>query len=331
MPTENSKSHVRHILEVHQRRGFRMGRECALIRVVALKYAHDSVLPKQTELLRYFPVALISCVETFFKLAIKELIDHGDPYLRNAQKFKERWHYDYEVLTSLHGQVITIGDLISHHVRVNNLTTLIAEMSCVMGLKFENHLATSVDRYSVEVLKKEASPIISNIDKTFSQVSEVFRLRHIICHEIAYDFTTTKAEIAEFMDHISNFLHASSCLIDDTLYPDAPLTQMDINAEAANDYSGQKGILDELIGEAKEILSEKQRERFDIANAAWDKFLEASAELEGLEWEDGSMQPTVENLTRTDLTKERQVQIRKLIKQVKDTDLMIRDVTKKSV
>ena len=37
---------------------------------------HDKT---QEELTRYFPVALIACVESYFRMAIKDLIDAGKP------------------------------------------------------------------------------------------------------------------------------------------------------------------------------------------------------------------------------------------------------------
>ena len=157
MSTASPKSHVQRILEGHQRERFRVGKESANVRLIALRFAYDSILPNQSELLRYFPIALISCVETFFKKAIKELVDYGEPYLSNAQSLMEKGHYNYEILTGLHGQIITIGDLISHHIRINNLTSLISIMSEVMDLKFRDKVATAVDRWIVEVEKKGSS------------------------------------------------------------------------------------------------------------------------------------------------------------------------------
>ena len=93
---------------------------------------------------------------------------------------------------------------------------------------------------------------------------------------------------------------------------------MDMNIASADDCAREKEILENLIEEARELLSEEQKEQFKIANAAWNKFLEASVEMEGLEYEGGSMQPIIENLARTGLTKQRQVQIRGLIKYTRE-------------
>lgn len=313
MPKENPKSSVQRIIEINQRRKFSFGKETALVQVAGLRSAHSSMPPNQSVLLRYFPIALISCVEVFFKSAIKQLIDHGEPYLSNAQKLVEKSHYDFDVLTSLHGQVITVGDLISHHIRINNLANAISLMSEVMGEKFRDKVATAVDRWEVEIKDKEPAPIISDIDVTFKHVGETFRLRHIFCHEVAHEITMTDEEISNLIAHVSSFLQASSSLIDDTLYPDAPLTQMDMNIATADEYGKEREKLHTLIEETIQILSEKQKEKFEMANASWNRFLDASVELEGLEFEGGSMRPAIENVASTRLTKERQAQIRNLI------------------
>ena len=88
---------------------------------------------------------------------------------------------------------------------------------------------------------------------------------------------------------------------------------MDMNIATADEYGREKEILRTLVEEANQILSEKQKEQFKVANASWDMFIDASVELEGLEFEGGSIRPTIENGASTRLTKERQAQIRNLI------------------
>jgi hypothetical protein len=46
------------------------------------------------ELLKYFPVGLVACIEGIFRLFIKEIIDTGSPYLERAEKLLTSGKFD---------------------------------------------------------------------------------------------------------------------------------------------------------------------------------------------------------------------------------------------
>ena len=315
------KSRVQQILEIRQRARFQY-REAELnFRLNEIRRAYcdiisDQIELNQKEILRYFPITLIATTESFFRMAVKELIDQGEPYLSNAEKLVKGVQYDYEALKNMHGQVITIGDFVSHHIPINNLGHIVSNMSHLMNCDFKKKLSSVTDRWDVEVKKKPNVAIISDIEITFRCVAETFRLRHIFCHEIASGVTVIKENIDECVKHTVLFLRASNCLIGDTLFPNAPLTQAEMNKSSADDYAREKAILENLVLEAKQVLSEKQRTHLEIANTAWQKFLDASVEIEGLEYEDGSIRPTIENVAAQRFTKERQKHLRDLIAHV---------------
>ncbi len=313
MSAASPKSHLQRIIATRAGDRIYTRKVVVFIKLYGLAKVHRSVHADQTELLPYFPIALISCIETYFKTVIKELLDHGEPYLSNSQDLIQKRHYDFELLTGLHGHKLTIGDLISYHTRINNLESLIGTISKIMGVNFKNELTSIVDRWSVEVEKNEAAPIISDPDATFKAVGETFNLRHKFCHEVLLDVTVSNEEVEGFIKHVNLFLTASDRVIDHAMYPNAPLTQAQINIATAEECARETGILDDLIEEANAVLSVKQRKQFKIANTAWGQMLEASVKAEGLEYETGSMRPQVENIARTRLTKERQTQIRNMI------------------
>ena len=46
-------------------------------------------------------------------MAIKDLIDAGEPYLSNAEKPASSIKLDFSVLRAVHGKTITVGELVA--------------------------------------------------------------------------------------------------------------------------------------------------------------------------------------------------------------------------
>ena len=270
----------------------------------------DSAIP---ELLRYYPIALVACLESWSRLAIRELVDFGDPYLGNARQLVQRERFDYQILAGLHGRTITIGEVISQYPSISSLEQTIAIMGPLIGKDFREGVSSVHDRWKVEIEKQPKAPIIADIDETFRYVDRTFELRHIFCHEIATAIEVERNEIEKCIDHTTVFLKASDELISQTLFPDAPLTQADINVASHEDYERERKDLDLLVETISEALSGEQKRRFAAANAAWDKFLVSSAEVEGLAYDGGTMQPTVYALAATRFVRDRKIQLENLL------------------
>ena len=127
-----------------------------------------------------------------------------------------------------------------------------------------------------------------------------------------------KDDIHKCVDYATTFLKASDELISQTLFPNAPLTQTDMNLASYEDFRREKETLECLSEEVVEVLSDKQKEKFREANEAWESFVEASVEVEGLEYEGGTIRPTVENLAATRLVRERNRQLEELLTLLSD-------------
>jgi uncharacterized protein YecT (DUF1311 family) len=85
-----------------------------------------------------------------------------------------------------------------------------------------------------------------------------------------------------------------------------------MNIASAGDYKKEREHLDSLLSQVASLLTDKQVPRFREANKAWEAFFKASVEVEGLEYEGGSIRPTIENSAAARLTKERSEQVSKL-------------------
>ncbi len=131
------------------------------------------------ELLRYFPIGAIAIIEGYFRLAIRDIIDFGEPYLSNVEKIKDIRFTARNVL-AIYGERITLGELISHFLSLNSLEDINNYLSILLDLDFLQEL--SKFRFDLDGKKTSMEKSAPGI---FEEVKEAFRLRHIYCHEIA--------------------------------------------------------------------------------------------------------------------------------------------------
>ncbi len=316
MKTHHGRRIIDRIVSTRSRLRFVESQAELFVRLTAIRRSYERFDSANDELLRYYPIALAACLESWFRMAICKLVDSGEPYLGNARQILRREAFDYDILVGLHGQTITIGEVISHHPSISSLGHIIATMDSLMGENFHERVSEVHDRWKVEIEKQPNVPIVADIDETFRNVDRTFELRHIFCHETATAIEVGCDEIERCIDHTATFLKASNELISQTLFPDAPLTQTDMNIASHEDYDKERESLDLLVETIAAVLSYERKKRFAAANEAWESFLEASVEIDGLEYEGGSIRPTVEALAATQLVRERRTQLEQLLGRV---------------
>ena len=154
----NTRKLIEQIIEVRERRGSEPANAELFRRVLDLQISYERRPKDNPELLRHYPVALVACMEAFFRLAIKQLIDADQRYLRNAANLASRVKLDFDLVKALHGKEISLGDLLAHAASINNLTDIAAHMSALLDTAYLDAVAKTFDRWAVEVEKKKKSP-----------------------------------------------------------------------------------------------------------------------------------------------------------------------------
>ena len=285
-------------------------------RLSYLKKIYENRKNMEKELWRYFPISIVSCSEAFFRHAIKKLIDAGEPYLTNSKGLLDSRKTDFGILKALHGRSITIGDIVAHLVPINSLDQISKVMSGLLDYKFLDKIPQTHDRLAVEIEKKPKEAIISDKHTTFRFVARTFELRHIFCHEFANKYELDEPEIEQCFEHFCTFLAASKEHIQQTLFPNEPLTLQGMNEDIAKKYEDEKNKMDSLNQRILRDLTEKQITEFRKANKAWEDFIFASARVEGFQCAEGEKRPLVEGNVLVHLTKERIKNLEELIKKI---------------
>lgn len=266
---------IQEIADIRQRRRFGSAMAELPLRLFALEQAFKVHDKSQSELTRYFPVALIACVEGYFRMAIKDLIDAGDPFLTNAEKPASSLKLDFSVLRAVHGKTITVGELVAHGVALSRLEHIESALTSLLGGGFLQSLRTTTDRWAHEVRGEPSAPILSNPDEVFAGVARTFELRHIICHEIASAYEIESDEVARCLESCVAFLRAADEFISETLHPGAPLTQTDMNIAAGKSLNEKREGLAEAVATTKKRLDAVELMAFDESQVKWEAYCEA--------------------------------------------------------
>lgn len=304
---------VEEILEIRQRRKWGEPGSEIFIRLSDLQTAFENVDRSDEEIIKYFPIALVACIESYFRMAIKQLIDIGDPYLTNAKEYFQKSNLSFEILYALHGKTITIGDLVSHSISINNLSQIMSFMEKILDENFKEALSAVKDRWEVEVEKQPEKPILSDAHETFKFVTRTFELRHIFCHEVAGNHDFDIEEIEKCFDNAVLFLKAVDEYLSQVIHPNFPLTQREMNIESSKEYEEERKKLEFVLSNLDKLLSPEQKKSLSEANEAWKAFLKANLEIEGLPHGKGSIRPMIESLAAARLTRERVHQVSKLV------------------
>lgn len=266
---------IQEIADIRQRRRFGSAMAELPLRLFALEHAFKDHDKSQGELTRYFPVALIACVEGYFRMAIKDLIDAGEPFLTNAEKPASSMKLDFSMLRAVHGKAITVGELVAHGVSISRLEHIESALSSLLGAGFLQALRSTTDRWAQEVRGEPRAPILLKPDQVFADVARTFELRHIICHEIASAYEIESDEVARCFESCVAFLRAAAEFISETIHPGAPLTQTDMNIAAGKSLDEKRTSLAEAMATTRARLNAKELVVFDESQAKWEAYCEA--------------------------------------------------------
>lgn len=266
---------IQEIVDVRQRRHFNSAMEELPSRLFEISRAFQECDPHQLELIRYFPVGIVACIEGYFRMAIKDLIDADGGFMENAEKIAASIKFDFHIIKAVHGKSVTIGELISHGVPLSRLDHIDAAMTALLGKDFLKTLRTTSDRVLHEIYKLPIKPILDDPDQVYADVARMFELRHIICHEVASAYKIEYDEIEKCLASCMIFLKAADTLVSEAIHPGYPLTQVDMNAAAGKSLLEVQDKLDDAISKVRVRLSEEELVAFDFLQEKWKEYSSA--------------------------------------------------------
>jgi len=166
------------------------------------------------ELIKYLPITTVACFEAYFKSMITEIIDEGEPYRSRIPKLENTVKFDIDALTAIHKRSLSIGDIVAHSLKFNNLDQINHHISKLLEIDFLPILKQYFDDN-----KSKSDFEDLNWDEIIKSVYTTFSIRHILCHEFAETPQYTTASYINFLKNGNDFLTIVDHFIFAFLYP----------------------------------------------------------------------------------------------------------------
>lgn len=187
-----------------------------------------------SKLLEYVPVKIVACFEQFFRDEYKEILYNPKTKkrLKEVDAFKNA-KFDLDIIGAFEDNTISLGDYLSYLVPCSKLEDINSALSQLLHIKFLEEISK----------KKKGRQILQT-------VNEVFRLRHIYCHEVPFKDTITKEMASRFISDACIFLEYSDDTIRNALYSDNR-SLMEEYEIAKKDFEKTDKELEYLLGQIR--------------------------------------------------------------------------------
>ena len=190
------------------------------------------------QLIEYVPVKIVACFEQLFRDEYQEILENPKvkKNLKNIDLFKDT-KFNFDVIGAFEENTISLSDYLSLLIPCSKLADIDNAISKLLGLKF-------LDEFD----KKEDGKAI------LESVSEIFRLRHIYCHEVPLKQVLDVDRARKLISHAIEFIDNSDDIIRNALYSDHIDSIEEIKI-AQKEYEQADKELEELI----DVLKIKQK------------------------------------------------------------------------
>lgn len=263
-------------------------------------YVLDLLLPRQ------LPIMMVAAMESFFRSAVGELIDHGEPYAERAADLIKASNQtpDYPIFLAIQNKKFTIGQFISHMVSLNSLESITAALSTLLDADFlqllkEVELTSkhwNAQRLPVHRIAEDPGPI-------FSSVKILVEIRNAIAHEGSRSVHAKIKDIAEYCDRTKVFLIAAETYFFRLLHPGEPEApnNLERKAYAHEQLLKAEDTLAKLLDEYKNHLTslserytlkgyvENRISEIDDFHKRWREFAELKARFHANEYAGGTI------------------------------------------
>lgn len=254
-----------------------------------LKSEYDS------KMLEYVPVKIVACFEEYFRKKYKEIIDNAEYRKRlNEVEALKNLNFNFNVLGAFQDNEISLGDYLSYLIPCSKLEDINGTLSKLFGFSF------------IEKIKRQKD----TDSKLFESINEIFRLRHIFCHEVQQTEKISFEKAISLIHDACAFLNVADSIIENTLYPKSPQSTVDMFEEVKQMFEEAEKELEALMKKIKAMEAGKTPDQegelmavnFDYIDV-WRQYREARAKSGASMVEGGTVYPIIYTLNLVNTTR----------------------------
>jgi uncharacterized protein YecT (DUF1311 family) len=260
----------------------------------------------------FYLIRAVTILEVFTRARIGMLVDHDQNYARRATDLLRDYRIDFDLVQCVYGHTITLGDIVAHSLQVNSFGQIVDHFKVLLEFDLSDRLAKAVDRWQTEVEKEPPRPIIPDFAAMAAHLTRMFELRHILCHELPKKPVYQRDEISSFVGHAKTFAHALQEVLNLEMYGLTPLTQTEMNIEAAGKLQSKEQELEALIESIRTEISwvEGELEALQLSQDTWKAYRDAYCEFDTWLNMGGTIRPLLWGGRAQEITEQRIDQLR---------------------
>ena len=165
----------------------------------------------QAELLKGSFIGIVSCIEGYMRLAIRDIIDHSEVFSLRADHLK----IPNKKILGQNDNLVSKGDLISHTISINNLNLLNDYFSILLDIDFLETIKISPVSDDIDI------PVNEYNSDFFADISLLFEYRNMFAHELASDIYVDLDGVDYLVSVGFLFIHITEEIVDCCLFETA--------------------------------------------------------------------------------------------------------------
>ena len=253
-------------------------------RMSSLIQSFNSSTKHREEVIRYYPIAVVAVLDGYFRARLPSLIDSGEPFRTNAVEKYSEVKLNLQLGDALSMGKVSLGDLIMNSVSISNFPSLVQILMNITGRpKCLAEIAKAAPgSFGSEVRKR----FITSPEETWSRLSRVFELRHILCHELAPDIIVDESETRLLLIAAQEFVRASAAWLENLEGPnveklilDRSRVQNERLAAAKRQTAARLKRTDEILNSSAFMGGEKMKRTVREAESSLRSYLSALAAI----------------------------------------------------
>jgi uncharacterized protein YecT (DUF1311 family) len=260
-------------------------------------------------------VVAIAALESIFRTAVRELVDSGSPYSDRAGAIVHDMKVEVSALHAFHGRKLSVGEFVAHLVPFKSFEDINTALTTLLGTSFLSAAKRVEDQWEKRVYGRLDARVLRSHGPVFEDVKALISARHQIAHEAPYPPAVTDAEVLRRqLTSTELFAHAISEVVSQTVNPDAPLTQAEMNEAAGKQAHEADDVMQQVYQNGLARTAAADRAALEKSQEAFLEYRKEASSFAGRAVAGGSMRPTFELLEYEQLTHQRTEDLERLLR-----------------